>query len=121
VEDFASLDSDRGLLPALCESDDIRSSVLTRVSVAAVSAAVKVHSFHQFRSSLHLRTMSATITAQPTPTNDSTKEAPKKKICCACPDTKKIRDECIVKFGQEKCTDVIEAHKVCLRGEGFNV
>ena len=46
---------------------------------------------------------------------------PKKKICCACPDTKKLRDECIVEHGEEKCSKLIEAHKQCLRAEGFNV
>ncbi|XP_078150432.1 cytochrome c oxidase copper chaperone 1-like [Carex rostrata] len=46
---------------------------------------------------------------------------PKKKICCACPDTKRLRDECIVEHGEDACTKWIEAHKQCLRAEGFNV
>ncbi|CAL0328885.1 unnamed protein product [Lupinus luteus] len=46
---------------------------------------------------------------------------PKKKICCACPDTKKLRDECIVENGEDACTKWIEAHRQCLRAEGFNV
>ncbi|GMY31835.1 cytochrome c oxidase copper chaperone 1-like [Fagus crenata] len=46
---------------------------------------------------------------------------PKKKICCACPDTKKLRDECIVEHGEEACAKWIEAHRTCLRAEGFNV
>ncbi|PIN22743.1 Cytochrome c oxidase assembly protein/Cu2+ chaperone COX17 [Handroanthus impetiginosus] len=46
---------------------------------------------------------------------------PKKKICCACPDTKKLRDECIVEHGEASCEKWIEAHKKCLRAEGFNV
>ncbi|KAE9620771.1 hypothetical protein Lal_00019190 [Lupinus albus] len=46
---------------------------------------------------------------------------PKKKICCACPDTKKLRDECIVENGEDACTKWIEAHRQCLRSEGFNV
>lgn len=46
---------------------------------------------------------------------------PKKKICCACPDTKKLRDECIVEHGESACAKWIEAHKMCLRAEGFNV
>lgn len=45
----------------------------------------------------------------------------KKKICCACPDTKKLRDECIVEHGEEACAKWIEAHRMCLRAEGFNV
>jgi cytochrome c oxidase assembly protein subunit 17 len=44
-----------------------------------------------------------------------------KKICCACPDTKKIRDECVVVNGEEHCKDIIEKHKQCLRDDGFNV
>ncbi|KAK7244293.1 hypothetical protein RIF29_39113 [Crotalaria pallida] len=46
---------------------------------------------------------------------------PKKKICCACPDTKRLRDECIVEHGEAACTKWIEAHRLCLRAEGFNV
>ncbi|KAL7143328.1 hypothetical protein ABFS83_08G184500 [Erythranthe nasuta] len=46
---------------------------------------------------------------------------PKKKICCACPETKKARDECIVENGEAACQKLIEAHKICLRAEGFNV
>ncbi|XVF70213.1 hypothetical protein PTKIN_Ptkin11bG0142400 [Pterospermum kingtungense] len=46
---------------------------------------------------------------------------PKKKICCACPETKKLRDECIVEHGEEACAKWIEAHRMCLRAEGFSV
>lgn len=46
---------------------------------------------------------------------------PKKKICCACPETKKLRDECIVLHGEDACGKWIEAHRRCLRAEGFNV
>ncbi|KAJ4971334.1 hypothetical protein NE237_004433 [Protea cynaroides] len=46
---------------------------------------------------------------------------PKKKICCACPDTKRIRDECMVEKGEAACTKWINAHIECLRAEGFNV
>ena len=56
--------------------------------------------------------------------NATTTEEPKKptcKICCACPDTRKVRDECVVENGEEACVDKIEAHKMCLRAEGFNV
>lgn len=48
-------------------------------------------------------------------------EAPKKKICCACPETKKLRDECVVENGEDACAKWIDAHKQCLRREGFNV
>lgn len=49
------------------------------------------------------------------------KPAPKCRICCACPETRKERDNCIVEKGEELCADKIEAHKLCLRAEGFNV
>eukprot|EP00277_Geminigera_cryophila_P001888 CAMPEP_0179428454 /NCGR_PEP_ID=MMETSP0799-20121207/14130_1 /TAXON_ID=46947 /ORGANISM="Geminigera cryophila, Strain CCMP2564" /LENGTH=73 /DNA_ID=CAMNT_0021203973 /DNA_START=124 /DNA_END=345 /DNA_ORIENTATION=- len=44
-----------------------------------------------------------------------------KKICCSCPDTKAQRDECVAQNGEDKCPDFIEAHKACLRREGFTV
>ena len=46
-----------------------------------------------------------------------------KKICCSCPDTKKARDACTLEHGpdSDKCKDLIEAHKACLREEGFIV
>eukprot|EP01036_Dinobryon_divergens_P059548 gene59548-79455_t len=34
-----------------------------------------------------------------------------KRICCSCPDTKKLRDECVVSKGEEHCAEYIEAHK----------
>lgn len=48
---------------------------------------------------------------------------PKLKICCACPETKSKRDECVVLHGPEaeECKKLIEAHKACLRKEGFKV
>jgi cytochrome c oxidase assembly protein subunit 17 len=45
----------------------------------------------------------------------------KKKMCCACPDTKKARDECVQRNGEAQCGSLIEAHKACLRKEGFDV
>lgn len=45
----------------------------------------------------------------------------KKKICCVCLETKKLRDECIVKFGEDQCQKFIEEHNQCLRNEGFDV
>jgi cytochrome c oxidase assembly protein subunit 17 len=44
-----------------------------------------------------------------------------KKICCSCPETKLVRDTCVVTNGQEHCATEIEAHKACLRTEGFRV
>jgi len=53
----------------------------------------------------------------------STTQQPKKKICCACPETKGKRDECVIVHGPEaeQCQKLIEAHKICLRAEGFKV
>jgi cytochrome c oxidase assembly protein subunit 17 len=46
-----------------------------------------------------------------------------KKICCCCPETKQARDACILANGEEdaNCKRLIELHKECLRGEGFDV
>ncbi|KAF8359966.1 cox-17 [Pristionchus pacificus] len=48
-------------------------------------------------------------------------EEKKLKPCCACPETKKIRDICIIEKGEEHCGDLIEAHKKCMRDLGFNI
>ncbi|XP_066601640.1 cytochrome c oxidase copper chaperone [Prorops nasuta] len=45
----------------------------------------------------------------------------KLKPCCACPETKKARDACIMENGEENCGPLIEAHKACMRNMGFNV
>lgn len=55
-------------------------------------------------------------TAKTAPTTAEAKLRP----CCACPETKKIRDSCIFNNGEENCGDFIEAHKVCLRSKGFD-
>ena len=46
---------------------------------------------------------------------------PKKKMCCACPETKAARDACVGEHGPDGCATLIEAHNKCLRAEGFNV
>lgn len=51
----------------------------------------------------------------------SSGEKPKLKPCCACPETKKLRDACIVENGQENCQALIEAHLKCMRDLGFNI
>lgn len=48
-------------------------------------------------------------------------EKPKLKPCCACPETKKPRDQCIIEKGEEHCGELIEAHKVCMRKLGFKI
>jgi cytochrome c oxidase assembly protein subunit 17 len=50
-------------------------------------------------------------------------EQPKKplKPCCACPETRKLRDECIRNKSEEDCLELIENHKECLKKLGFQV
>ena len=48
-------------------------------------------------------------------------EDKKLKPCCACPETKKARDTCIVENGEENCRQLIEAHRACLKKHGFNI
>ncbi|CAI0437592.1 unnamed protein product [Linum tenue] len=55
------------------------------------------------------------------PTKPVQESKPKKKICCACPETKRLRDDCMVEYGESACAKWIEAHRLCLRAEGFNV
>jgi len=59
--------------------------------------------------------------ASETPAAVAADEKPKLKICCACPETRKPRDTCVVEKGEEHCAEYIEAHKACLRSKGFNV
>jgi len=46
---------------------------------------------------------------------------PKCKACCACPETKLARDECIMERGPEGCEDLIQAHRKCMRDMGFDI
>ncbi|SCZ94998.1 BZ3500_MvSof-1268-A1-R1_Chr11-3g03532 [Microbotryum saponariae] len=50
--------------------------------------------------------------------------------CCACPETKKARDDCFLRFGSnvdeagssaQECEKIVEAHRRCMRSLGFNV
>lgn len=43
------------------------------------------------------------------------------KPCCACPETRLKRDQCVLMYGEEMCADVIMEHKECLRKLGFAV
>ncbi|KAI8611955.1 cytochrome c oxidase copper chaperone-like protein [Chytriomyces sp. MP71] len=45
------------------------------------------------------------------------------KPCCACPDTRAVRDECVITYGEEsaKCQELIAAHQDCMRKMGFNI
>jgi cytochrome c oxidase assembly protein subunit 17 len=51
----------------------------------------------------------------------ATSTAAPKKMCCVCPETKKLRDECVLQNGEDLCAEAIERHKECLRKEGFRV
>jgi cytochrome c oxidase assembly protein subunit 17 len=55
--------------------------------------------------------------------NDDSAAQPEKKCkpCCACPETKKARDQCIVENGEENCKELIQAHKECMKKMGFDV
>ncbi|KAJ1973274.1 Cytochrome c oxidase copper chaperone [Dimargaris verticillata] len=64
-----------------------------------------------------LATTPATTGADSTAAQDV---KPKLKPCCACPETKKARDECVLFKGEENCQDLIEKHKQCLRDLGFD-
>lgn len=61
-----------------------------------------------------------------TPPQDTSERCPQKssevrsgdapvKPCCACPETKKARDECIIRHGESACVDAINAHIACMR------
>ena len=64
----------------------------------------------------------ASVALKASTESEKPKEEKKKlKPCCACPETKKPRDQCIVERGEENCQDLIEAHKECMRRHGFNV
>jgi len=56
-----------------------------------------------------------------TDTGAAEEKKPKCKACCACPETKRVRDACIIENGAENCTEEIEAHKKCMRDMGFNI
>ncbi|XP_062313664.1 cytochrome c oxidase copper chaperone [Osmerus eperlanus] len=71
----------------------------------------------------HIPKMSSLSAASvdPTPAIEGTEEKKPLKPCCACPETKKVRDACIIEKGEENCTDLIEAHKDCMRALGFKI
>ncbi|KAI5636583.1 cytochrome C oxidase copper chaperone (COX17) domain-containing protein [Phthorimaea operculella] len=57
----------------------------------------------------------------PEPPAPANVEKKKLKPCCACPETKKVRDACIIEKGEENCGPLIEEHKACMRKMGFNI
>ncbi len=48
-------------------------------------------------------------------------EPVKCKPCCACPETRKARDECVIMKGEDDCKELIHAHQDCMRKMGFNI
>jgi len=62
-----------------------------------------------------------TNSSSETNTEINEEKKPKCKACCACPETKRARDACIIEKGAENCTELIEAHKKCMRDMGFNI
>ncbi|KAF9036797.1 cytochrome C oxidase copper chaperone-domain-containing protein [Panaeolus papilionaceus] len=47
------------------------------------------------------------------------------KPCCACPETKRARDDCFLKYDPSeadgKCKTELQAHLACMRSLGFKV
>ncbi|XP_061648769.1 cytochrome c oxidase copper chaperone [Phyllopteryx taeniolatus] len=59
--------------------------------------------------------------AEPADITESGEQKKPLRACCACPETKKVRDACIIEKGEENCTELIEAHKDCMRQLGFKI
>ena len=98
-----------------CQSDD---------SHRSAKLPADLHFPRSFASMSDNKVSSSSSDAAPhasAPDDAPAKKTPSCRICCACPDTRKLRDECVVENGEEFCFDKIEAHKACLRAEGFNV
>ncbi|GJJ73248.1 cytochrome c oxidase assembly protein subunit 17 [Entomortierella parvispora] len=61
------------------------------------------------------------VSATPASTVPIGKDGKPLKPCCACPETKKARDQCVFNLGEENCLDMIKAHQQCLRDLGFKI
>lgn len=57
--------------------------------------------------------------------SSSSESSPSKvlKPCCVCKETRKARDECMIKYqdGESMCKDLIIAHLACMRSYGFEI
>jgi cytochrome c oxidase assembly protein subunit 17 len=53
--------------------------------------------------------------------SNNDKSEKKLRPCCACPETRELRDQCIFQKGEENCLKYIEDHKKCLKDLGFQV
>ncbi|XP_018428356.1 PREDICTED: cytochrome c oxidase copper chaperone [Nanorana parkeri] len=63
----------------------------------------------------------AAASCESAPATSDAQEKKPLKACCACPETKKARDTCIIEKGEEHCQGLIDAHKECMRALGFKV
>lgn len=45
----------------------------------------------------------------------------KRKPCCVCKMSKRLRDNCIRNNDEDVCIDFIKAHKLCLQAKGFRI
>jgi cytochrome c oxidase assembly protein subunit 17 len=48
------------------------------------------------------------------------KKTPGCKICCACPQQRRARDECVIFNGMDQCEKEVSAFYQCLLNEGFS-
>ena len=67
--------------------------------------------------------MESTSNHQTLPINKgaTTEIKKRKKPCCVCKSTKRLRDSCIRNNDEEACFDFIKAHRLCLASKGFNI
>ncbi|NEU35165.1 hypothetical protein GN156_31410, partial [bacterium LRH843] len=59
-------------------------------------------------------TLAIDSSSKPAPAEKAA-EPKKLKPCCACPETKRVRDACIIENGEENCKSLIEAHRECMK------
>ncbi|RUS32221.1 hypothetical protein BC938DRAFT_475997 [Jimgerdemannia flammicorona] len=101
------------------------------IRTVILSESIGSSSFRSTTVSSQTTIMAPALTAS-APTNTTTtastanqlplgKDGKPLKPCCACPETKKPRDQCILERGEENCGDLIEAHKQCMRSLGFKI
>ncbi len=66
------------------------------------------------------RTETMSIPAKACPSSGEKDQKAPPKPCCACPETRKARDECVLFNGEESCQEFIEKHRECMRGYGLD-
>lgn len=77
--------------------------------------------FNQCRFSQTMSSNTESLRNQSPPKMPLDSEGKPLKPCCACPETRLKRDQCVLMYGEEMCADVIMEHKECLRKLGFAV